>query len=245
MFRLFERRSVVVPTWRGWLCLFIVALAPAAAWVAWGEAFLAVTSRVPADVLIVEAWTLEDGARAAADEFTASGRAYRWIVLTGGYTGERWTVRRWSQVEIAQRELERMGVPADAVIAASPMDSESARTFAYAIAAQRALAERHIVPRGVNVFTRGPHARRSRMVFAEVFGATVPVGVIAWVPIGSASGAWWRSSSRAEELLKESVAFAIDFMVGPGRAAAIFGGADAPGTPGPGLQRADPPVSSP
>ena len=37
-------------------------------------------------------------------------------------------------------------------------------------------------PKTIDVLTLGPHARRTRLVYAKVLAPTAQVGVVAWVP---------------------------------------------------------------
>ena len=63
-------------------------------WFAYGESFLSLTQRLPADVLVVEGWIGRAGIRAAVAEFEQSG--YQYIVATGGLTSGRWEDERAS-----------------------------------------------------------------------------------------------------------------------------------------------------
>lgn len=176
---------------------------------------LLVTARVPADVLIVEGWIGRDGIRAAKEEFEAGG--YRYLVATGGYTGEGWLDRRWSHAEMAEEELVRLHFPREQLLVAKTSPTDSQRTYESAVVGKEALEQRRIQIAAVNVFTRGPHARRSRLVFAKVFGASTPVGVVSWNPPGSTDGTWWRSSERAREFIGETAGYWFEVLLSSGR----------------------------
>lgn len=202
------------PTLWGWAILFALVVGSVALWVFKAEDFLSATRRVPADVLVVEGWIGPEAVRDAALEFKAGG--YRFVVATGGLTGRGWSDRRWSYAEGAQAELSRVGIPAPAIILAPASEVESQRTHEMAVVTAQALRNAGIEPRGMNVFTRSTHARRSRLVYAKAFKG-VPVGVISWLPPGYHSLAWWNSSFRAQELLKESVAYLLEMTISSGR----------------------------
>lgn len=206
-----------VPTLWGWLLLLVLFAVPILGWTFFGENFLATTHRVPADTLVVEAWLREDGALAAAPEFSNPEMHYRFLVAAGGLTGERWHKRRWNEVEVVREQLEQMKFPSSAFIAANTPDVEIQRTYETAVAARRALESHGIKPTGINVLTRGPHARRSRLVFQKAFGPDVPVGVIAWKPPGFAEQRWWQSSERALDFLKESLGWVYEGTLSSGR----------------------------
>ena len=80
-------------------------------------------------------------------------------------------------------------------------------------------AGRHsgIKPRALNVFTLGPHARRSALVFAKVNSHGPKVGVIGWVPEEYKREPWWRSSDRSRELLEETFGYVYEVLFNSGR----------------------------
>jgi hypothetical protein len=213
--RLFQRRQIWWPTWPMWMLLSMFVVGGGTAWWIKGESFLAVTNRTPAEILIVESWIGVEGVHAAKAEFDQGG--YRFMVLTGCFTGKQWSARRWSQVEIAQIELERMKVPPDKVIITPALNPESQRTFATAAIARKTLLARGIAPESVTVFTLGAHARRSRLIHAKVFGSDTNVGVISWMPDVYAKEPWWKSSERAEDLLKETAGYLFELLLNSGR----------------------------
>lgn len=212
---LFQRRTIWWPSFPGWAALFLAFSAPLLLWGWRGESFLALTERQPADVLVFEGWVGTEGLRTAKVEFDQG--AYRYIVTTGGLTGKHWNEHRWSQVEIAGNELRRLHVSPDKIIAAPVPETDDQRTFTAAVHAWRSLQARGILPKSINVFTLGAHARRSRLIFAKVFGPETKVGVIAWRPPGFESEPWWKSSERAEDLIKETVGYGFELFLNSGR----------------------------
>jgi hypothetical protein len=212
-FRLVQRRTVWLPTLAGWFLLLVLGCVPAVIWFFWGEGILAVTDREPADVLVVEGWIGAEGIRAAYNEFVVGG--YKLVVATGGLSGERWSVRRWNYANEAADGLARLGVPEDKLIVAPSRDTDVQRTFEMAIAARNGLDS--ATGRTINIFTRGAHARRSRLIFAKVFGSDFRVGVVSWKPPLFSQEPWWRSSERAEDLIKETVGYVFELMANSGR----------------------------
>jgi hypothetical protein len=197
-------------------------LIPVAWWCRCGESFLSLTSRLPAEILVVEGWIGRDGVRAAAAEFEQGG--YQYVVATGGLsTSKGWDEGGWSYAEKAEGELIRSGVAQDRIIVASARDTERQRTYESAVAVRRALQSRGIYPNNLTVFTLGPHARRSRLVFARVYQPGTQVGVIGWAPPGDENVPWWQSSDRARELLAETAGYVYEALLNSGR------GSDFPG----------------
>lgn len=178
-----------------------------------GESYFSLTHRLPAQVLVVEGWIGNDGVSAAATEFERGG--YQYVVATGGQTEDR--QGRSNYADLAGQELIRLGVPKDRVIIAPTGEVEHERTFKSAVAAWRALQKRGIHPETINVLTLGPHARRTRLVYAKVYAPAAQVGVIAWVSSDYETEPWWRSSRRTKCFLKEIVGYPLEVLLNGGR----------------------------
>jgi uncharacterized SAM-binding protein YcdF (DUF218 family) len=213
--RLFRQRTIFCPTLAGSFCIVAVLVILIVACLNQGESYLALSHRLPADILIVEGWIGRKGLRAAVDEFERAG--YRYLVASGGLTSGRWEDRPESYAEMASRELIRLGVPKEKIIIASSANTESHRTFEAAVAVWRTLRDAGIKPTALNVFTDGPHARRSALVFSKVFSHGVKVGVIGWIAPEAKTGPWWRSSDRSRELLDETVGYLFEVLLNSGR----------------------------
>jgi uncharacterized SAM-binding protein YcdF (DUF218 family) len=213
--RLAERRTVWCPSRSGWFCIWALLAIPVVWWWSYGESFLSVTRRLPADVLVVEGWIGRDGIGAARSEFEEHG--YRYIAATGGLTSGFWEDGLSNYAEMAAGELRRLGVATDKIVLAPTMETESHRTFQSAVAVQRALEARGIRPKNLNVFTLGPHAMRSVLVFAKVLTPKTNVGVVAWLPSKYKTEPWWRSSERSRELIEETVGYLYEVLLNSGR----------------------------
>ena len=121
---------------------------------------------------------------------SSSSAAIRYVVTSGGPASGRWEENPLSYAEMADRELIRSGVPKDKNNRRSIQSGlKVRRTYESAVAVSHALQARNIQPKALNVFTLGPHARRSRLVFAKVEGPQTKVGVVAWTPTDYRIGA--------------------------------------------------------
>jgi len=194
------------------LALFV---GPLTAWWVYGERFLARTQRVPAEALVVEGWIGIEGVEAAAAEFTQGG--YQYLITTGGPTKSRWTSERWDYAIEARKLLLYLKVPSENVIVASAPDADNQRTFQSALAVRQALEQRGLHLNGINVLTLGAHARRSRLIFAKVLGPGTTLGAISWRPSDYKAEPWWKSSERAQDLLKETVGWLFELGLNSGR----------------------------
>jgi uncharacterized SAM-binding protein YcdF (DUF218 family) len=215
--RLVQPRTIWFPTWLGLFCLAVLFATPLVWWCVCGESFLSLTDRLPAEVLVVEGWIGSNGVRAAAAEFRSGG--YQYVVATGAQPDEDkgWQDPGWSYAQGAANELARAGIPKEKIILAPAENTERARTFESAISVFQTLESLTIKPASINVFTWGPHARRSRLVFAKVYTNRARIGVISWVPTTRPAGAWWLSSEQAKEFLTESAGYLFEWLFNSGR----------------------------
>lgn len=213
--RFFRRCTILFPTWAGSFCLGVILFMLVAAWLTYGESYLAVTDRSQADILVLEGWIGRQGIRAAVDEFERGG--YRFIVASGGLTSGRWEDQLESYASMAAQEVMRLGIPEERIVVARSANTENHRTFESAVAVWRTLQERGIKAMALNVFTLGPHARRSALVFSKVSSPGVKVGVIGWVPAEYKDEPWWQSSDRSRELLDETVGYFYEVLLDSGR----------------------------
>jgi hypothetical protein len=213
--RLFRRSTVLCPTWAGSFCIGFVLLLFICAWFTCGESYLAETHRSEADILVVEGWIGPKGISAAVQEFKRGG--YRYIVASGGLTSGFWEGAPQSYAQMAGREMIRLGVPQEEIVVATSENTEEHRTFESAVAVWRTLRDAGIKPKALNVFTFGPHARRSALVFAKVNAGVAKVGVIAWVPPDYQHERWWHSSERAKQLLEETIGYIYEVLFNSGR----------------------------
>jgi hypothetical protein len=212
---LVHRRTVWCPTWLGTLCIALFLVIPMFWWCVSGESFLSLTERTPAEVLVVEGWIGREGMRAAALEFAQRG--YRYIVAAGGQNSDRSKEDPSSYAEMAARELIQSGIPKGKIIVAPARDAQTQRTYESAVGVWRTLRAKGIQPKSLNVFTYGPHARRSRLVFSKIYGPQTEVGVISWVPSDTETVPWWRSSERAREMITETVGYLFEALLNSGR----------------------------
>jgi hypothetical protein len=213
--RLFRYRTILFPTWAGCFFFATILLVLVLAWVNYGESYLALTHRAPADILVVDGWIGRKGLTAAVDEFGRGG--YRFIVASGGLTSGRWEDKPSSYAEMAAVEMVRLGVPKEKLVVATSEHTESHRTFESAVAVWRTLRDAGIKSKALNVFTLGAHARRSALVFAKASSPDVSIGVIGWLPAEYKTEPWWRSSERSRELLEETVGYIYEVLLNSGR----------------------------
>ena len=80
------------------------------------------------------------------------------------------------------------------------------------MALSRKLQSRQISPGGMNIFTVGPHARRTHMVYARLFSKQAQVGVISHSNQTYDAQHWWKSSAGFKAVLGEALSLAYQWL---------------------------------
>jgi uncharacterized SAM-binding protein YcdF (DUF218 family) len=183
--------------------------------------FLALSSPVPAEVLIIEGWIPDY----ALDEAVAvfRGEKHRTLLTSGGITRDGWRdVPKYTAAQWAETRLRRRGITND--LFAVPCRVERAdRTYHSALAVRGWFETNGAAPKAVNVITLGPHARRTRLLFQKALGDNIKVGIIALEDRDYDSKHWWRSSDGTRQVVGEMLAYLY---------ARLFFFPDAVGSPG-------------
>jgi uncharacterized SAM-binding protein YcdF (DUF218 family) len=212
----FRRVTLLVPTWRGWLLLFVIAVCVVVPTVRALHPFLAINRQVPASVLVVEGWLPDDSLAAAAAAFRDG--AYQWIVTSGGPIEKGRVLLEFnSYAELAAATLVRLGVPTNCLLVAPAPRASRNRTYQSALEVRRVLEQKKIPLNGLNVVSQGTHARRTLLVYRKVLGTDARVGVIATPPLDYDEGHWWRESEGVKQTLMEFMGWTWEAMFDSGR----------------------------
>ncbi len=193
---------------RGWLVVATLAGLAAYICVANLYEFLAVTSRVDSDTLVVEGWIHEYATRLAAEEFR-QGR-YRYLFTTGGpVVGKGGYINDYNtSASVGAHLMKKAGIPPELVQMVPSRVNDRDRTYSSAVALRNWYGDHNIQMRSVNVVTEGAHARRTRLLFKEALGRDVAVGIIAVSSPDYRNEQWWRYSDGVREVIGEGLAYA-------------------------------------
>lgn len=208
---LFRPRTILLPTWQGWILLLALFLSVFAAFLFNIHGFLAVTERVPgADILVLEAWTPKMVVQAAAREF--SNKGYRFLLTNDVRSSE--SVEPLSRTDATRVLLESFGVPADRIVVCPVPETDARRSHAMALSVKAALRQKGIKPRGINVIAPAAHARKSWQAYRQTLSPDFRVGIVA-VPTGDYDPArWWRSSQGAKWVIANGVGWFYELVSG-------------------------------
>ena len=205
--KLIKRKECWTFTWIGWmgllalgglvLFLFLFTIHP----------FLAPTKPVDADILIVDNFLEDYGLKELSDEFRSKNYS---LILSAGVRlpqGSPLAAEYKTSGELSAAILKKFGISEKAIVPIIPKPVERDRTFASALAVKNWLAQNNIQPRGINVFSFGPHSRRSWMLYKEAMGEEIPVGIIACENREYDPKRWWKTSSGVRTVLDETIAY--------------------------------------
>ena len=169
--------------------------------------FLAVTSPVPSDSLVVEGWMNEYAMKQAAAEY-ARGR-YSHLFTTGGptigiggYINDYYT-----SASVGAELLQKTGIPREAIQMVPSHVNGRERTYSSAIALRDWFREHNMPVYSINILTEGAHARRTRLLYQKAVGRNVTVGIIAVSNPDYNPKQWWRYSDGVREVISESIAY--------------------------------------
>ena len=177
--------------------------------------FLATDSPVRGEVLVVEGWIPDYAILGAVSEFKGNG--YRLLIAVGGPIAVGSHVSGFkSYAELARVRLKASGIDCSRMVVLETEGVARDRTFQSAIAVKAWASSDLADLRGLDVYTLGAHARRSRLLYRKALGDEVAVGVIAAGDENYDPNAWWTSSSGVRTVLGEAIAYGYAVVLGSG-----------------------------
>jgi len=203
---LWRRRVCLVPTWRGWLLLLLLAGGLADFGLHRVEPFLADDDPLPDGVLVVEGWAPDFALNQVIP--LARQRPGQTVYVTGGPIEIGGPLYQYKTLaELGSATLRQMGLPAAQVQPIPAPLVYKDRTFTSALALRDWFLAHGGIPAKINLISVGPHARRSRMLFQEVFGDRAKIGVTALRDPNYDATHWWRTSQGVRTVTDELVAY--------------------------------------
>ena len=202
LFGLVIKRTAWCLTWRAWLAAAIFGSAALLVLIQGGASFLCATEPVEAQVLIVEGWLPDYALKDAGEEF-ARGK-YRYVLTAGGpLLGGYYLSGGKTSAELAALSLIRFGVASNLVVPVPGPPGWRERGLLHAVAVRQWIAANAPELQKVNVYSLGVHARRTRLLFQQVLGPEIKVGIIAHPDNAFVPGRWWTSSEGVRTVLSE------------------------------------------
>ena len=213
----FRRRLCWVPTWRSWLALLLMLILSAILSIRYAYDFLAVNDSRPGGTLVIEGWAPDYALEATLAEFRKNH--YDQVIITGGPIEKGEPLCEYKNTaEFSMAILLRMGLATNLVHAVPAPGTQKDRTYLSIMTLKRWLLAHGGLPASINLMTCGAHARRSRLLYAQVFDASVKIGVIAIPAQEFEPASWWTTSSGVRQMLSELIAYGyVRFIFHPPR----------------------------
>jgi uncharacterized SAM-binding protein YcdF (DUF218 family) len=203
---LIKRRSCPVPTARGWFLYLLIFVLFAVLLAHRIHPFLAVNDPVPGGVLVVEGWAPDSALKDALAEFHSNH--YDKVFVTGIHLEHGGPLSEYDNyAELGTAVLIKLGMPTNAVQAVPTPRVIQDRTYTSATELKKWLREHSMPVSKINLYTSGPHARRSRLLYEKAMGKAVTIGVIAAPVDDYDPDHWWRSSPGVRNVTGEAIAY--------------------------------------
>jgi hypothetical protein len=167
--------------------------------------FLAPTRPVPGSFLVVEGWVPDYALEEAMRVFRKGG--YRKLLVTGTEIeqGKHISVEK-TYAQLAASTLRHAGFDEEHLVVLPSPKVERDRTYTTALAVKRWL-QANDTSDALDVFTMGPHARRTWVLYKLAIGRPYKIGVISLPSRDYDAEHWWKSSQGVRETIDETVAY--------------------------------------
>ena len=196
---LIRKRPCWVPTLRGWVALFLVVLTIGYGAVHAVFPFLQQHDPLVSDVMVVDGWVPDYMMAEVGAEFERGG--YKILIITGT------TILKGEPMAGPQAARDQAVDRAEKVVAVPCGDVVRDRTYASAVALREWLAGSPYRGRSFNIYSRGAHCRRTRLLYQLAFQDVVQVGVIAGQDRRYDGARWWVSSEGVRDIIDETIAY--------------------------------------
>jgi hypothetical protein len=161
---------------------------------------------VESDVLIVEGW-LPDYALEEVMVIYRKGR-YKKIITTGVPLEIGSYLKEYADLaHLSKATLLALGMQENEVVAVPAPDVHRDRTFHSALAVREWMQKNDMQINKMNLVSLGPHARRSTILFQQVFKSEAEIGSISIESRDYDPERWYTSSEGVRSTLDEAIAY--------------------------------------
>lgn len=203
---LVQRRTCWLPTWQGWLLLIVLAVILCFGLLKNIYSFLAVNHPVRSEILVIEGWLPDYALEKGIIEFKQHG--YKTMLTTGGPLLEGYSLAGYhNYADLSRATLLRLGIDSAQVVSVPSPLVKKDRTYASALEVKKWLARSGNGVQRIDIYSLGPHARRTRLIYGKAFGRDVSIGIISAEDFRYDTQAWWDSSGGVRTILDEAIAY--------------------------------------
>lgn len=194
-----------LPTWTGLVLAFLLIGGLLYGAVRNLYSFLAQNHPLPnAEIIVIEGWLPDNEFYKAVQDI----RPRQIVVTTGGpmtFGGSLFREKTFAEVTATRLRLH--GIAEEAILCAPAPNVQCDRTYASALAARDALAQRGLLGKPCLIYSLGSHGRRSLYLYKLAFGADYPLGILSLESQECDLRHWWRSSLAFKQVLTEFISW--------------------------------------
>lgn len=204
--RLIQRQEKWTFTAQGWGVVITFAATLIIFTITHIHPFLAVTSPIKADILVVEGWLPDYALKQALTEF--ENGSYNKIVTTGGPLPTGYYLAEYKTfAELSVATLEALGLENEKLVAVPAPEVIKDRTYASAVTFRHWLSNSNLNVQSINLYTLDVHTRRSWLIFKKVLAPKIKTGAIAAKTRDYQPDKWWSSSAGVRSVISEVIAY--------------------------------------
>jgi hypothetical protein len=202
---LFKRKEIWVPTWKGWLAIFLAAAALIIGGIRFTAPFLAPTKPVGAPILVVEGWISEDGLLHAIE--LDKKNHYSVVIAAGQNIEKGMDISHYENyANLAASRLVALGFKGTNIVKIAAPKSKKDRTYHTALEVRKFLLTKTEY-RSIDIISDSVHARRSWYLYRYACEPEIKVGIIAATSPQFDADHWWRTSNGVRIVLNEAIAY--------------------------------------
>lgn len=174
--------------------------------------FLSKNTPLSADILVVEGWLPDYALQSALTEFNQG--SYLKLITIGGLLPRGYYLSKYKTfAELSAATLSVLGLDEEKLVVIVPDLTQSQhRTYNSAVVLDKWLLNSKFKIQSLNLFTLGTHARRSWLIFKNVFEPRILVGIIAIDPLNYDPQNWCHSSEGMRTVLSELLAYLYTYL---------------------------------
>ena len=205
-FRLLAKKECWALTGYGWIILVLGSLLFLYLITTNLYDFLAVTQPVKSDVMVVNGWLPDYTLKAVTEEFKTND--YKLLIITGGpILKGSYLVKYRTFADLAAETLIKIGFDKEKMVLVPAPKSLKDRTYKSALVIKEYFDKNDKTPETMNLYSYGPHSRRSWLLYKNVFKNQVEIGIIAGKCRNFDESKWWSSSNGFRAVIDEFIAF--------------------------------------
>jgi hypothetical protein len=154
----------------------------------------------------VEGWIPDNAIDEALTEFRAN--KYKYIITTGVSISDFKNIEsNNTEAQIAKNKLLEKGIGKDSIYAVSAKYTFTDRSYISAKALKLWMINKKVEQKSFNVFTYGPHSRRSLASFEKAFGKDYKIGIITALDSTHGADNWYKSFTGIRSMVEETIAW--------------------------------------